>query len=95
MVAHGLGTQHKHKSNISIVVSGATRSHLVLTRSEFVEDRWSAPSPRCCQEVDHHLGTITKDRLPPATAATFGPVGTMRRQPRVPARTAANTDFSG
>jgi hypothetical protein len=35
MVAHGLGTQHKHKSNISIVVSGATRSHLMLTRSGY------------------------------------------------------------
>jgi hypothetical protein len=85
MFAHGLETQHKHKSNIGIVVSGATRSHLMLTRSAFVEDRWSAPSPRCRQEVDHHLGTVIDQRSPSTCPLTLGLVGTMRRQPRVPA----------
>jgi hypothetical protein len=67
MFAHGLGTQHKHKSNIGIVVSGATRSHLMLMRSESSKtDGRRRRLGAAKKSIIIWAQSLTKDRIPPA-----------------------------
>jgi hypothetical protein len=73
-VAHGLETQHKHKSNISIVVSAQPdRTACSRTVSSSKPGRRRPRLGAAKKSIIIWAQSVAKDRLPPATAATLSP----------------------